>query len=108
MPFLQISPFYWGKGGSGLVKFVVTCTQPILLILSTHYMIFYPCRLFAQAYKRISITKKLAKKIIKKQNKKQPPPSSAYLTPQGFQMLKKGKPLREMLLGCSGWPMFMP
>ena len=53
------------------------------------------------------------KKINKKQNKnkqekKQPPPSSAYLTPQGFQMLKKGKPLREMLLGCSGWPMFMP
>ena len=38
----------------------------------------------------------------KKQNKQQPPPSFAYLTPQGFQMLKKGKPLREMLLGCSG------
>ena len=47
-------------------------------------------------------------KINTKKIRKKPPPLSAYLTPQGFQMLKKGKPLREMLLGCSGWPMFMP
>ena len=48
------------------------------------------------------------KKRNKDKKKKKTLPSSAYLTPQGFQMLKKGKPLREMLLGCSGWPMFMP